>query len=69
MLADYAHMEDCSEEKTVFIPMRMEQLTREHDVHFYTGLKVKANEKFEAYLKRLNVILSQPCWFLKAWST
>ena len=85
-----ADMEDCSEDKTVFIPMRMEQLTREHDVHFYTGLngtaafnalfdlivkkaaimnywkgeknsKSKTNEKFEAYSKRLNVILSQPC--------
>ena len=40
MLADDAHMEesndadmeDCSEDKTVFIPMRMEQLTRERDV-------------------------------------
>ena len=46
MLADDTHieesndadMEDCSEDKTVFIPMRMEQLTRERDVHFYTGL-------------------------------
>ena len=85
-----ADMEDCSEDKTVYIPMRMEQLTREHDVHFYTGLngtvafnalfdlvvkkaaimnywkgeknsKSKTNEKFEAYSKRLNVILSQPC--------
>ena len=98
MLADDAHMEeskdadmeDCSEDKTVFIPMRIEQLTREHDVHFNTGLngtaafnalfdlvgkkaaimnywkgeknsKSKTNEKFEAYSKRLNVILSQPC--------
>ena len=33
-----ADMEDCSEDKTVFTPMRMEQLTREQDMHFYTGL-------------------------------
>ena len=43
-VVDDAHMEesndteDSSEDKTVFIPMRMEQLTREHDLHFYTGL-------------------------------
>ena len=83
-------MEDCSEDKTVFILMRMEQLTGERDVQFYTGLnetvafdtlfdpvvkkaaimnywkgeknsKSETNEKFEAYSKRLNVILSQPC--------
>ena len=43
-VVDDAHMEesndteDSCEDKTVFIPMRMEQLTREHEMHFYTGL-------------------------------
>ena len=32
------HTEDSREDKTVFIPMRIEQITREHYVHSYIGL-------------------------------
>ena len=66
MLANDAHveesndadMEDCSEDKTVFILMRMEQLTRERDVQFYTGLNgtVAFNTLFDLVVKKAAIM-------------
>lgn len=58
MLADDTHMEDCREDKTVFISMRMQQLTREHNVDFYTGLNGTAafNVLFDLVVKKVAIV-------------
>ena len=51
-------MEDCSEDKTVFILMRMEQLTGERDVQFYTGLNetVAFDTLFDLVVKKAAIM-------------
>lgn len=51
-------MGDCSEDKIVFILMRMEQLIREYDVYFYIGLNgiVVFNVLFDFVVKKVVIM-------------